>query len=108
MPARIVSRLIAVIVIAVILTLGVNQYHNREGRVGKDAFIAAESRRFDHYFAQPRAFPVWPGLVFTVAFVITYETLAFGAYKVIRALGFNDDFKRVSNQSLEPTAPPRR
>src|SRR6516165_8906053 len=95
MSARVASRFIAVFILAVVLTIVIDQNHIRLGSAGKEAFVAAATQRFDRYYGQPRPFSILPAILCVAACAGAYGLLALGAYKVIRLLGFADDLQLV-------------
>ena len=63
---------------------------------GKDAYLAAQARRFDKFYADPSAHlasadfvvkGLFVGIVVIGSIIVVYELIAFGIYKVMCRLG---------------------
>jgi hypothetical protein len=94
MSARILSRIIAVIVLGLVMSVAMDQFLSRYHQGGKDAYIAAESKRFDRFYTHPGHFPIMSCIFVTAIFAGGYELVVFAAYKAIRSLGFSDTLTR--------------
>ena len=112
MGTRAVARCYAAIVVSVILTIVWWRDMFAHHAQGKEAFLAAQARRFDIFYADPSAHlarvdfvvkALVASIVINGALIVVYESIAFGIYKLI----CRSDHPNRPNQALEPT-PDRR
>jgi len=95
MRARILARLSATVLVGLIWAMIWWRVALVRHAHGKEAFLAAEARRFDKFYAHPLAdfarpeFVVKEVVTTIIAMgtlIVVYESLAFGIYKIIRLI----------------------
>jgi uncharacterized membrane protein YkgB len=97
MKSRIVGRIIAAIILAVLIGLYDHHMHVAGSQMGRDAFIAKETARFDRHFATPDpvVVDVMSSIILFGIFFCVYELIAFVASKILQKP--MADSERLSN-----------
>jgi len=87
MTHKTLSRFIAAALMVVIVAAAINIDHIRRGRMGRDAFMDAQSRRYEQHFANPDLqSSVLPSLALCGLSIALYELVAFNTLKVLSYL----------------------
>ena len=78
------KRLPAAIVVGFLFSLYVRHDYVHWGRLGREAFIAYQMQRFDHYMAQPQPLSsiVFGVSIVAIAVFTVYELIALGLAKI--------------------------
>src|SRR3954463_4778017 len=95
MHPRTIAKLTSVVLLALAFTCVWEWEASRRHAGGKEAFLTAQSQRFDKFYANPRAMPIGSLLRAAVfasgSSIAAYEVLAFGIYKIIRLMRPSED-----------------
>jgi len=88
MTPRVLSKILAVVVLGVAANFASHHYEANRHQMGKAAFLAAQAQRFDEFYANPRA-PLSPGAVYASVSMVflsvgIYELLAAGFYILLK------------------------
>jgi hypothetical protein len=92
MNAKLVSRIISLLILGIILALGMHFQMEHRRQAGRDAFIAEQERRWERAYTRPHPLPIEIIVCFVAVSLVgaVYELLAAGLCPLIRKLGSND------------------
>lgn len=85
MNAQIIGRLLALVCFCIFLTVILHKDHAKKADMGRDAFIASETARFDRDYSRSRPIAV-EFIGCTIVMVLwfgSYELIAFGVSKAV-------------------------
>jgi hypothetical protein len=88
MKIKIISELFSVVVTGVLYGLWSNEMYLKWHRLGREAFMAHQSQRFDKFYANPHSSMLWilVYLVFTMLVFALYKGIAFVVAKVLSTI----------------------
>ena len=92
MNAKLVSRIISLLILGTILGLGFHFQTERRRQAGRDAFISEQQKRWDRFYARQHPLAIEVVVCFFAASLLggVYELLAAGVCPLIRKLTFNN------------------
>ncbi len=95
MKHRVASSLIAATLLAVVIGCIVQADYVRRGEMGREAFIAHEMWRYDHYYVNrdPAICTIPEVAILVGGLFAVYEVMAFGIYKLNKRISQVDKNK---------------
>jgi hypothetical protein len=88
MKIKVISEVIAAVVIGVLSGLSMNGMHLKWHRLGREAFLIHESQNFDKLYANPSSLThlILLGVIMTLTFIALYKGIALVAAKVLSTI----------------------
>jgi len=96
-----IHKILSAAFLGLLFGLYIHHDHVRWGRLGREAFLVHESRRFDLFMAGPHPAPgsILGGIIVVLALIGVYELISFGLSKVLKSAPPNGgDSKSYSQQ----------